>query len=177
MNEAVPWDAPMATSLVTASKLPNLPASLRTPSDRKVALWPTVCSQSRGFSADAAHENSRGCGQTFQTAEDERRCRLSRPSADTFICLRPFTCWRPAGVRWCSDTTGTRRGPGARRHRVPGAGHCEDWPTGPEGTGRGMPNSLWGCANLRLAIAAELWRESRWHVERHGGCRAGVAGG
>ena len=160
-NEALTWDAPMSTSLVPAPESPNLPSSLRTPGDRKVALWPTACPRSRGFSADAAHENSRGCAHTLRTAEDERRCRLSRPSADTFICVRPFTGLRPAGC----DGAGTPLAPGAgtaleepvcRARGIAGRG-----PAAPEGAGREMPNSLRGAGELGLAMGAELWRESR----------------
>lgn len=115
-HDAVTRDAPMSTSLVPAPELPDLPASLRTPGDRKVALWPSACPQSCGFPADAAHDNSRGCGQTFQTAGDERRCRLSWPGVDTFICLRPFTFWRSAG---CD---------GATKPLAPGAGKALEDP-------------------------------------------------
>ena len=152
LNEAVTWKAPMAISLAPASESPDPPSSLRTPSYRKVALWATACPQSRGLSADEAQDSSRGCGQTFQTAGDGRRCRLSRPGADTFICVRPFTGLRPAGC----DGAGTPLAPGAGTALEDpvcrAQGHCGDWPTGPEGAGRGMPSSLWDCSNLRLAI-------------------------
>ena len=101
---------------------------------------------------------------------------LAAKRGHLYMCA-PIHGLATRGVRRCRDATGTRRGHGPRRPRVPGAGHCGDWLTRPEGADRGMPNSLWDCSNLRLAIAAELWRESHWHVERHGGCRAGVAGG
>ena len=109
LNEAVTWDAPMAVSLAPASESPDPPSSLRTPSERKVALRATACSQSRRFSPNEVHDNSRGCGQTFQTAGDGRRCRLSRPGADTYICVRPFTGLRPAGC----DGAATPLAPGS----------------------------------------------------------------
>ena len=167
----------MTTSLVPAPESPNLPSSLRTPGDRKVALWPTICPQSCGFSADTADENSGDANVRLGPRETSGDAASRGRARTPCICVLPFTCRRPAGCDWRKNAVGARRGHGPRRPRVPGAGHCEDWPTGPEGTGSGMPNSLWGCTNLMLAIAAELWRESLRRAERHGGCGAGVAGG